>query len=119
MRADRLGDLRDLLHQLLVDRQPAGRVEDDDVAAVLASLVDSVAAHADGVLRAALGVKADVELLTEDLQLVDGRRPLQIRRYEHRPLALGLDLLGELRTGGGLTGTLQAGHQDDRRPGLT
>ncbi len=40
---DRLGDLTDLLHQLLVDGQTAGGVDDDDVAAGRPGLGDGLA----------------------------------------------------------------------------
>jgi hypothetical protein len=50
------GDLADLSHQFVVDRQSAGRVENHDVAIELALTGDGVAAHSHRTLVAPIGM---------------------------------------------------------------
>src|SRR5690606_37470292 len=68
---DRLVDVVELLHQGLVDRESAGGVEDDDVAALLHRRVDRLATDRDRILALG-GVDRCAELAAERLQLLDG-----------------------------------------------
>ena len=56
--------------------------------------------------------------LTDDLQLGDGARPLQVTRDEQGRVSLTLEPFRELSRQRGLTGTLQTGEHDHRRRGL-
>ena len=77
-------DLRQLGHQLLVDVQPAGRVEDEHVAPGGLGLLHRRLAQGHRVLGRQVGVDGQAELLAEDLQLLDGGGALQVGRHQHR-----------------------------------
>ena len=77
-------DPLELVHQLLVDVQPAGGVEDHGVGAELLGFADGGLADGDGILLRAIGVDGDVELLAEHVQLVDGGGALQVGGDQQR-----------------------------------
>jgi hypothetical protein len=64
IRLDAHVDPLQLLHQLLVDRQTAGRVQDHDLDAFLARLADRVLANLDRILGALFRVDRDAQLLS-------------------------------------------------------
>ncbi len=112
----RVGDLRNLVHERVVDRQPARGVEDDNVAIELAGFAHGVATNNDGVLMIALGVHGHIELPAEHFDLVDGRRPLEVGRNQQRLLAAQSCNSGPTwRRLWSLPEALQAGHEDYRR----
>ena len=63
----------------------------------------------------ALVVDGHAQLLAQGLELVDGRRTVDVARHHGRALALGEQELGQLAAGRGLARALQAHHHDDRR----
>ena len=75
-------DVEQLRHQLFVNVEAAGGVEDHDVAIRLARGVERAFADA-GRAAAVLGVDRHVELLAEHAQLLDGGGALHVRRDEH------------------------------------
>ena len=89
VRPDLAVDLPQLVHQLLVDVQPAGGVEDDGVAELFCL------ACATALLQTSTGVRRfridrDADLLAEHLELLDGGGSLQVGGDEQRlaaPLA--------------------------------
>ena len=110
-----LADLGELLHQLLVDLEAAGGIDDDDVLARLGGLRDSVARDRDRVLRA--GVDGNLDLPAELLELLDRGRPLEVGRDQRGLLALLAQEERELGGSGRLARALKAREQDDgRRP---
>ncbi len=111
--ADRLGDLADLLHERLVDGQAACGVDDDDVAAGVAGLVDGLGRDLDRIGW----IREDgyVDLATEGPELLDRGRALEIGTDQQWIATLALEPAGQLGRAGGLTGALQAGHHDDGR----
>ena len=115
MRRRLLLHVLELVHQLGVDVEPAGGVEDHDVAAGLRRLGD--AARADlGRAAALLGVDGHVHLRADHLQLLDRRGPLDVGRDEERLLRLLLaQVEAELRAGGRLARALEADHHHDGR----
>jgi hypothetical protein len=81
-------------------------------------VLDGVARHPDRVADAVAGdgrVHLDAGPAAEHLELVDRVRALQVRRDQHRLVALRLEPAGQLAGQRGLTGALQAGEQDDGR----
>ena len=63
-----------------------------------------------------LGIDLDTDLLPQNLQLVDGRRTIDVPRHEqHLPSFLAFDQIGQLTRKSRLTGTLQTGDQHDGR----
>ena len=86
VRSDDAGDHPDLLHHLLVDRQAAGGVDDEDVAAEAAGLLQALGRGDDRV--AGLGEHGHVDLAAERAQLLDGGRALEVGADEQRVAAL-------------------------------
>ena len=112
LRPDAAVDLRQLGHQLLVDVQPAGRVEDDARSRRRPWLLHGRLAQGHRVLRRQIGVDGNADLLAEDLQLLDGRGALQVGGDEHRLLLPLLKQLPQLAAGRRLARPLQtAEHQ--------
>ena len=74
----------ELLHQRLVDLEAAGGVDDDDVAALRLRLLEPVPRDRHRVLRRAVEVDGDLDLLAELLELVDRRGPLEVGGDERR-----------------------------------
>ena len=109
--------LRELVHQRLVDLQPARGVDDDDVAAVRLGALETLARRDDRVGRLR-PVDRNLELAPELLELVDRSRTLQVRGDERRGLLLVLPQVErELGGRGRLARALQAAQEDDgRRP---
>ena len=113
----------ELLHQRLVDLQPARGVDDDDVVAGLARGVEAVLHDLDRILRVA-AVDGDLDLAAELLELVDRGRALQVGGDQRGLLPV---LAQEQRQLGGrrrLARALEARHQDhgrrlpEREPGV-
>ena len=86
---DRVGDAPDLVHQLGVDGEAAGGVDDDDVAAGVAGLVDAgAAAVSTGSPPVSPAKTGHVDLAAERAQLLDGGRALEVGADEQRVAAL-------------------------------
>ena len=86
-----VADVGGLLHQLGVDAEAAGGVDDDDVVLHAPGVLDRRAGDRDRVADAAarLGREdVDAGLLADDLQLLDGVRALQVAGDEQRRVAL-------------------------------
>ena len=94
VRLDRLGDATDLVHHLVVDREPARGVDDDDVTSDAPRLVDALASRVDGI--AGLAEHGHVDLPAERAQLVDRGGPLQVGADEERVATLLLEPACEL-----------------------
>ena len=111
-------DQLQLPHELVVDVQPARRVENQTLTFPRPlGLVDRVAANLQGIaLGRVLAVDRHADLLADDLELIDGGRPLEVGGDEHRLDALLLEHPGELAAGGRLSASLQTAHHHDRDP---
>ena len=82
--ADLLIDLLQLGHQLFVDGEATGGVQDDDASAFFFSFLDAVLTNLDRVLVVFLAVDRNVQLLADDVQLIDRRWSLQVGGDQHR-----------------------------------
>ena len=111
-----LADPAELVHQLLVHVEAAGRVDDQDVPVVTDGLIPGPGGHLDRVGLARLGVDVRLRLGPELLELLDSGGALQVAGGERDVAVILGDQLGELRAGGGLTGALETGDQDHGRP---
>src|SRR3954449_7340946 len=118
VRLDRPADVDELLHELGVDVQAAGGVDDQDVLAVHLRLVERPPRDVDRRAVGALLVDVGADLGAELDELVDGGRPVDVaRRHRDRRAVLGLQVAGELGARGRLARALEAGHEDHgRRP---
>src|SRR5918999_875511 len=103
-----------LTHHLVVDLQTAGSVDDHDAVSRPTRFVDTVARDAHDVLRVALRVYWDLELLAECLELVDGRRAIDVGGDEAHRASFVLEATGELGGSGRLPRSLQPHHKHDR-----
>ncbi len=110
-------DLLELAHQLVVDLQPSGGVENDGVEAVRARVGDGFGADRRGVVALAREY-LHAHLLAEHAQLLARRGPAHVGGDEQRPLALLFQAARELRAGARLPGALQAEHHQHARPVL-
>ena len=120
-----------LRHQHIVDTQPAGGVDDDDVEVLGLGLGQSGRGHRHRVTRAgALGhggvgggsgmrrEHAHAGALADDLELGDRTRALQVTGHQQRGVAFAAKPVGQLAGQCGLARTLQTGQHDHRRRGL-
>ena len=104
-------DLLQLVHQRLVDGEPAGGVEDDRVAARFGG--DPLGLLADERRAASrLGEDRHVQLLAQDAELVDGSGAVHVRGNQQGPAAALFQQARQLADGGGLAAPLQAHHHD-------
>ena len=109
VRLDGVADLADLLHELGVDGQTAGGVDDEHVLAETPGLIETALG---GVHRVGgIAEHRDVDLTTECAQLLDGGGTLQVGPDQKRMAALRCEPLGELGRVGRLARTLQTSHE--------
>ena len=109
---DRVADRHGLLHHGLVHMQAAGGVDDDDVAQVVDGVADGALGDRHRVCTVA-AEDAHALLVAEGLQLVCGRRAVDVAGGKQRGVAHLGETVGELGARGGLAGALQAHHHDD------
>ena len=100
-----------LLDQFVVDLQAAGGVEQDGVGPGLGRGLERRGADGGHVLRDAVGIEAELLLLRQDLQLVDGRGALDVAAHDERPVAALLEQAAELGGRGRLARAVQADQQ--------
>ena len=112
---DRVADAPQLVHQLLVDVQAAGRVKKDQVVAVLLRMLDRGFGDVHGVGLSHLE-HGDVQLPADGLQLRDGGGTVDVAGGQQRTFTLLAHIGGELGPVRGLARALQADeHHDARR----
>ncbi|VTR70866.1 hypothetical protein DESC_870022 [Desulfosarcina cetonica] len=109
----RRADARELTHQRLIDMQTAGRIEQQCIAACLLGSHTGLLADRDRIhVRGGIEHR-HAQLDTQLFELVDGRRPIDVRRNQIGLLAGLAQHHGQLPGRGGLTGTLKS-HQHHR-----
>ena len=103
----------ELVHQGLVDLEPAGGVDDHDVTAVGRRAFEPVARRDDRV-RGVGAIDGDLELAPQLLELVDRGRPLEVGGDQAGLLLLVLAKVErELGRGRRLAGALEAAEEND------
>ncbi len=107
-------DHRELVHQLRVDVQTAGRIEDRHVGPGFLGVLHRGKAQRDGIFRTQIGIHRQFKLLAQHLQLLDGGGPLQVGSHEHGLAAALLDRPPELAAGRRLAGPLKAAEHQHR-----
>ncbi len=113
---NRLRDRADFVHEVVVQVQATGGVDDDGVPAGQPRLRDAFAGHLHRVGAIAGVEDRNSDLPSERLQLGDGRRTGEVGRHEKRISSPPLQVERELPRGGRLARALQADHLDDRGP---
>ena len=111
VRVQYLRDLPDLIHQLGVDGESAGRIADDHVATQTSRLSQACLRNIDGSRR--LAENGHVDLCTQRSKLLDRRRPLEVGADQKRVAALRFEQVGQFGRVRCLARSLQPGHQDD------
>ena len=106
-------DLDELIHHVLVDVEPSGRIQDDHVEAVLRRVLQRRLRDVHRLVPGAHAEHGNALLVSIDLKLLDGRRPVDVAGRKERFLPLGLKLSCQLGGGRGLTCTLETCHHDD------
>ncbi len=109
LRFDGRVDRVQLVHQIGVDLQTTGGVDDHEVATEPLRFLDCTARNADRIGR--LAVERNVDTPGEHAQLLDGGRALQVGTDEQRLQALRFQQARQLPGRGRLSGTLQTGQQ--------
>ena len=120
VRICRLAHRCDLEHQLLVDVEPAGGVEDDGVVALRPSGVQGPLGDRHRPLAGHNRQRSHTDLAAQHGELLLCRRPLHVERGEQDPLALAaLQAMGDLGRGRRLARALQPDqHDHDRGRGV-
>ena len=119
-RLRRIAHRRDFLHQRLVDVEPAGGVEDDDVVAFAPAGIERALGDRDRRLPRDDRQRRHADLLRQHRELLLRRRAVHVERRQQdlAPLAV-FQQPRELRRGRGFARALQADHHhDDRRHGV-
>ena len=111
MRTGDIAHLDGFAHQLFVDVDAAGRVEQHDVVAAEPSRIDGALGDLLRRLAANDRQRVDAGLLAEHAQLLLGSRAAHVeRRHQHFLLVAVGEPLGDLRRRRRLAGALQADH---------
>ena len=100
-----------LLDQVVVDLQAAGGVEEDGVGAGLAGGLSAAAPMAGTSFETRSAVEAELLLLRQDLELVDGGGALDVAADDEGPVAALLEQAAELGGRGGFARAVQADQQ--------
>ncbi|MEY4403492.1 MAG: hypothetical protein RIR91_1527 [Verrucomicrobiota bacterium] len=119
VRLEGFADATHFVHQLAVDLQAAGRVDDDDVGAGGFGVLDQASDHGGDVGGGAVGAEIKAFLLGQRLELVDGGGTTQVGGDEGGLADAFLlhEVLGELGGAGGLARALEADEQDAQGAG--
>ena len=114
-RANRVADLDEFAHQVLINRQAASGVDDDDIATLLLGLLDTPLRDLDRVHVGATLVDGYTGLRADGDELLDCGRAIDVAGHQRGLLALLGNQLGELRAGRRLAGALEAADEDHGR----
>ena len=106
-------DVHQLLHEHIVDLQTTGGIQDHDVIAVILGVCQRLLCNFRR-LCARQREHRCARLFAHHLQLIDGRRAVNIAGHQHRAAALFDKVLCQLCGVGGFTVALQAAEHDDR-----
>ena len=115
---DRCLDVAQLVHQLLIHMEPAGRVQEHQVVAVLLGVCHRFLGDGHRVDLPHLEHR-DVQLCAHHFQLLDGSGTVHVAGHQQRSAALLTpEEVGQLGGVGGLTSALETHHHDHRRRGV-
>ncbi|MCY1411232.1 hypothetical protein D9M71_266140 [compost metagenome] len=105
----------DLAHHLFIDVQATGGIDDDHVDEFEFGFLNSRLRDLDRLLAQVGREEGNADFTGEHFQLLDRRWTINVGGHDHDRLLLALfKEARQLAGGGGLTRTLQTGHQDHR-----
>ncbi len=105
-------EIDQFLDQFLVDLEAAGGVEEKRVALGVLGVFQGFARDFEDALLLLADKGRHFQLIGQGLQLVHGRRSIDVAGDEHRFAALFGEEFGELACGGRLAGTVEPDHHD-------
>ena len=108
-------DIPKLLHELLIDLQTARRIDDDHIVGMGHGIRNRFPGDGHRIGSLLHGEDGNPKLLAEHLKLLDGRRTIDVRCHQQRPLPLFLEGKPQLSCRCGLACALQSHHHDDSR----
>ena len=104
----------DLVHEGFVDGEAAGGVDNHRVVALGLGFLNGGEGDLDGIFLFEIHEDGHFDLLGEDAELLDGGGAIGVAGGEERTAVfLRLEEEGEFTGEGGLTGTVETGHEDD------
>lgn len=115
--ADRVLDLGELGHEVLLRLQAAGGIDDGDVHAILDGIFDGTIGNARGVAVRLAGDDGDAEAVAPDRELLDGSGSKGIPCPKDDFFALRGQQSSELGDARGLAGAVDAADEDHGRAG--
>ena len=113
---DHAAHFRQLLHQVRLRVQAAGRVDEDDVLAARLGGLDRVVGDRGGVAALLRADDVDLRPLGPDLQLLVGRRAERVGRSEDDREPVLAQLVGQLADRRRLAGAVDPDDQDHAGP---
>ena len=115
-RMDGSFDGRDFLHHLFIYGQTTRSIDDNRINMFVPCVLDGVFGNLYRIFVALFGVNLHTDLLTQDLQLFDGCRSIDVAsNQQYLTSFFAFDQVGQFARKGGLTGTLQTGNQHNGR----
>ncbi len=107
-----------LVHQIVINVQPAGGVHDEDIEAAVPGVGKRAACARHRIHLARRIVHTDAGLLADHRELLDGGRPADVGRHDQRVASLLRQPSPELAGGGRLPRPLQTEKEDHPRTRL-
>ena len=105
-------DVLKLLHQLFINMQSTSGIEDNDIISVVLRMLDRILCDLHWTDGSHLKHRS-VYLLTDNFQLFNRCRTINVTGNQQRTFALLAEHLCQFCRVGGFTGTLQTAHHDD------
>ena len=103
---------KQFVHQLRINMETTGGIENNDIVAVVLGVGNCLFGNFNGVNLTHFKNR-NVNLASDDLELVDCRRTVNVAGDEKRASPLFLKMEGELSGMGGFTGALETDHHND------
>ena len=110
-------DIPKLRHELLINGQTAGSIQNDDIPVIGPGRIHSVGRNVYRIHIRRHPVHRYIGLLPQHFQLLDSGRTVHVAGCQKRPVSFFLKHKGQLAGGGGLAGPLETYQHDHRHAG--